>query len=194
MCVLCGTISISLTASRGRTVGPVESDGVANEVHSHGIQAVFLVQSAHGHLVQIVALVRLGVPVVITLHKPAQRANVFDYEPPQALLVAVCEASPCHLQQHEPAASLIELCSVHGMAIAAPESMFLASGLLETCGTSCATDKINEKQEELMRTGGSCAVAASQTGQGAVIAALRSLWLGPSPRAPCSAHSCHPRP
>ena len=52
--------------------GPVESDGVANEVHSHGVQAILLVQRAHGHLVQVVALVRLRVSLIIPLDKPAE--------------------------------------------------------------------------------------------------------------------------
>ena len=70
-------------------MAPVESNGVPNEVHSHGIQAIFFVHSAHGHLAHIVALVRLGVPLVITLHKPAQEGDNINCEPPQALIALV---------------------------------------------------------------------------------------------------------
>ncbi len=50
---------------------------MANEIHSHGVEAVLLVQGAHGHLVQVVALVGLGVSLTVPLDKPAElRASV----------------------------------------------------------------------------------------------------------------------
>lgn len=48
---------------------------MANEIHSHGVQAILLVQGAHSHLAQVVSLLCLRVPLIIALHKPAARMN-----------------------------------------------------------------------------------------------------------------------
>lgn len=60
----------------------MESNGMANEVHSHRVKTILLVQSCHWHLPQVIALVSLGIVLIILLDKPNNTQQILEVRSP----------------------------------------------------------------------------------------------------------------
>ena len=106
---------------------------MADEVDGHGVQAILLVHGAHGHLPQIVALVRLGVALIVPLDKPALKR--------QASASASCTmAGP-----EKPAVSRLQPCTMHSALVTSIEKstalVHQRAFLLLTQSTALLTEK-----------------------------------------------------